>query len=294
MALRSLNGELPVSVKWSFDVPQKKMIYLDYNLFESYRKDDIPGLREAIDAIKDKHVLPYSPAHMEDLASSLMWKEHSEAEIKCLMARTEDRLENIIKISKMVEVFPAPSHQPTRIIEEHPGACLLRVLKHFDRNEFLDVRESNLLKEHKESDADGKRASQTSNLPVDFLSSPEYDAAILERYAAERKLIQKKKEAGLKNLKWPEISKSHEVLEHVLELLMNYLEGIRFRPEGVKMYRSRMHDVTHSIYATKADYFITGDDRFYHKARAVYDYLGVPTKVLSRKEFLNPGGLSFE
>ncbi|MQT88035.1 hypothetical protein [Pseudomonas helleri] len=272
----------------------KKMIYLDYNLFESYRQNDLAGLRVAVDAIKDKHILPYSPAHMEDLASSLMWKEHSETEIKSLMARSEERLENIIKISKMVEVFPAPSHQPTQVIQEHPGECLLRVLKHFDRNEFLEVRESNLLKGLKASDADGKRASQISNLPVDFLSSPEYDAAILERYAAEWELMQKKKEAGLENLKWPEISKSHEVLEHVFEVLMNYLEEIRFRPEDVKLSRSRMHDVTHSIYATKADYFITGDDRFYHKARAVYDYLGVPTKVLSRKEFLKPGGLSFE
>lgn len=213
----------------------KKMIYLDYNLFESYRQDDLPGLREAVDAIKDKHILPYSPAHMEDLASSLMWKEHSEAEIKSLMARSEDRLENIINISKMVEVFPAPSHQPTRVIQEHPGECLIRVLKHFDRNEFLEVRESNLLKGLKANDADGKRACQISNLPVDFLSSPEYDAAILERYAADWALMQKKKEAGLENLKWPDISKSHEVLEHVFEVLMNYLEEIRFRPEDVKL-----------------------------------------------------------
>lgn len=275
-------------------MPQRKMIYLDYNLFESYLQDDVPGLREAVDAIKDKHILPYSPAHLEDLASSLMWKEHSEAEIKRLMARSEDRLENIIKISKRVEVFPAPNHQPTQVVREHPAECLLRVLKHFDRNEFLDVRESNLLKGLKESDAEGKLASQMSNLPVDFLSSPEYDAAISERYAAEPELIQKKNDAGLKNLKWPEISKSHEVLEHVFDVLMNYLEQIRFRPEKVKNSRSRIHDVTHSIYATKADYFITGDDRLYHKARAVYDYLGVPTKVLSTKEFVKPGGLSFE
>jgi hypothetical protein len=270
------------------------MIYLDYNLFESYRQDDVPGLREAVDALKDKHVLPYSPAHMEDLASSLMWKEHTDEELKILMDRSQDRLQNIINISKMVEIFPAPSHQPTRVIQEHPGECLLRVLKHFDRNAFLDVREHNLLKGMKDSDADGNRASQISNLPVGFLSSPEYDASILEKYAADRALMQKKKAAGLENLKWPEISKSHEVLEHVFEVLMNYLEEIRFRPEGVKLSRSRMHDITHSIYATKADYFITGDERFYHKVRAVYDYLGVPTKVLSRKEFLKPGGLGSE
>ncbi len=281
-------------LEMEFDVPLKKMIYLDYNLFESYRQDDIPGLRAAVDAIKDKHILPYSPAHMEDLASSLMWKEHNEEEIRILLERSEDRLQNVINISKMVELLPAPDHQPTYVDREHPGECLIRVLRHFDRNEFLEVREHNFLKGMKENDVAGKRASKVSNLPVDFLSTPDFDTAILEGYAAEHALLLKKKEAGLENFKWPEISKSHEVLEHVFEVLMNYLEEIRFRPEDVKLSRSRMHDVTHSIYATKADYFITGDNRFYHKVRAVYDYLGVPTKVLSRDEFLQLGGLSFE
>ncbi|MBF8776304.1 MULTISPECIES: hypothetical protein [Pseudomonas putida group] len=273
---------------------QKKMIYLDYNLFESYRVDDIKGLRASIDAIKDKHTLPYSPAHLEDLASSLMWKDFKEDEIAPLMDRCEGRLQNIIDLTNMVEIFPAEGHQPTRVITEHPGECLLRVLEHFDRNRFLDVREHNLLKGMKEQDVGGKRASQISNLPVNFLSAPEYDAAVNSKYAADRVLMHKKKDAGLQNLKWPEISRSHEVLEHVFEILMNYLEEVRFRPEDVKLARSRMHDITHSIYATKADYFITGDVRFYHKVRAAYDYLGVPTKVLLREEFLEPSGIIFE
>ena len=49
----------------------KKVIYLDYNIFESYRVNDVEGLRAVVDGLKDEHVLPYSPAHMEDLASFL-------------------------------------------------------------------------------------------------------------------------------------------------------------------------------------------------------------------------------
>jgi len=81
------------------------------------------------------------------------------------------------------------------------------------------------------------------------------------------------------------------VLEHVFEILMNYLEEIRFRPEDVKKSRSRMHDVTHAIYATKADIFVTGDDRFYHKVRVAYNFLGVPTKVLFLDDFLKNSGI---
>ncbi|RON91648.1 hypothetical protein [Pseudomonas fluorescens] len=268
----------------------RKMIYLDYNIFESYRVNDVEDLRAAVDAIKDKHVLPYSPAHLEDLASSLMWKDFDESEIPPLMERSQDRLQNIIDISKSVEVFPAPRHQPTRVIREHPGECLLRVLEHFDRNLFLEVRERNLLEDMKATDVKGERSSRVSNLPVNFLSAPEYDSAIMQKYASDRAFMQKKREAGLTDLKWPDISKSHEVLEHVFEILMNYLEEIRFRPEDINKSRSRMHDVTHAIYATKADYFITGDVRFYHKVRAIYDYLRVPTTVLTLNEFLKSEG----
>ncbi|MEX5571136.1 hypothetical protein Q1J55_25315 [Pseudomonas syringae] len=271
-----------------------KMIYLDYNLFESYRVDDVLGLRAAIDGIKDEYTLPYSPAHLEDLASSLMWKDHEEAEISPLMELSQDRLQNIIDISKMVELLPAPGHQPTQITEEHPGECLLRVLKHFDSNRWLDVRESDLLENLKATDAGGARSKRISNLPVNFLSSTEYDSEITYKYTSDLGLMKKQRDAGLTDLKWPEISKSHEVLEHVFEVLMNYLEEIRFRPEDTKKARSRMHDVTHAIYATKADYFITGDVRFHHKVSAVYDYLQVPTKVVALSDFLEHGKQSFE
>lgn len=267
----------------------KRVIYLDYNIFESYRVDDVEGLRTAVDGIKDDHMLPYSPAHMEDLASSLAWQEFEEDEIGPVLKRCEDRLQNVINISKMMEVFPGKGHKPTRIVEEHPGACLVRVLKHFDRNRFLDVRERTMLEQIKATDAEGELSSIISNLPENFLSTPEYALGIQKKFEASRELMNKKRKLGLEDLKWPGISRSHTVLEHVFEILMNYLEEVRFKPENVKNFRSRMHDITHGIYATKADVFITGDKRFYHKLRVAYHYLNVPTRVLSLEEFVKRG-----
>jgi hypothetical protein len=270
----------------------KKVIYLDYNIFESYRVNDVEGLRAVVDGLKDDHVLPYSPAHMEDLASSLAWRDFEEDEIKVALERCQERLQNVIDISKMVEVFPGKEHQPTQIVVEHPGACLVRVLEHFARNRFLDVRERLLLERIKATDTKGERSSKISNLPVDFLSATEYALQIQSKLEASRELMNNKKEAGLEDFKWPSISKSHAVLEHVFEILMNYLEEVRFRPEEVKKSRSRMHDVTHAIYATKADIFVTGDDRFYHKIKVAYHYLNVPTKILSLEEFIKQGDSS--
>ncbi|MOA10043.1 hypothetical protein D3C78_1299130 [compost metagenome] len=165
----------------------------------------------------------------------------------------------------------------------------MRVLEYFDRNRFLDSRERKLLKDLKASDVDGARSRIASNLPVTFLSSAEYDSEIKKKFNSDAVLQENARQAGLPDFSWESISISHQVLEHVFEILMNYLEELRFKPEKVKMARSRMHDVTHAIYATKANFFVTGDDRFCHKVRVAYTYLGVPTKIMHLDEFLKTG-----
>jgi hypothetical protein len=47
-----------------------------------------------------------------------------------------------------------------------------------------------------------------------------------------------------------------------------------------------MHDVTHAIYGAGADYLVTGDKRFRARVIATYEFLELPTKVVSIEEFL--------
>ena len=47
---------------------------------------------------------------------------------------------------------------------------------------------------------------------------------------------------------------------------------------------SSIHDVSHCIYDTFADYIISMDERFSKKCKAIYTYLGVPTKVIYCKD----------
>jgi hypothetical protein len=56
--------------------------------------------------------------------------------------------------------------------------------------------------------------------------------------------------------------------------------------DDFEKYRSRMHDVTHAIYAGAADVFVTGDKRYRQRVKAAYNFLRIPTKVLSTEEFL--------
>ena len=74
--------------------------------------------------------------------------------------------------------------------------------------------------------------------------------------------------------------------ERAIEIAMNYLEEIRYRPEAVGKSRSRMHDVSHCIYASDCQQLITFDDRLRDKATVVYQYFNIPTQVLTLEEFL--------
>lgn len=49
---------------------------------------------------------------------------------------------------------------------------------------------------------------------------------------------------------------------------------------------ARMHDASHAYYAQLCDVFVSDDKRMRYKTEAVYDYLGIKTRVMCGKEFL--------
>jgi len=94
------------------------------------------------------------------------------------------------------------------------------------------------------------------------------------------------RKAKVTEFRWPYIARSHQLLERTVEMAFNFLEEIRYRPEKVAKSRSRIHDVTHAIYAASADYLVSHDDKFLLKAKVVYSYFGIKTKVVSLDDFI--------
>ena len=68
------------------------------------------------------------------------------------------------------------------------------------------------------------------------------------------------------------------------------LNLIGFRPEkkvkNQKKFVSAQSDISHVAYASYCDYFITNDERLADKARAIYEYLQIPTEILNIPKFL--------
>ena len=77
-------------------------------------------------------------------------------------------------------------------------------------------------------------------------------------------------------------------LEYVIEQLSRVLSKVGYyREKDERRFNSGEYDITHIIYGTYCDYFVTEDNRLYNKAKAIYYYLQVPTEVLTLKEFQN-------
>jgi len=258
-------------------------IYLDYNLFAYLYEGTRQDLRSKIEAMLDRHMFPYSPAHMEEIATALVQPSSSDATDRLEGAMR--KLASVSQISRNVELFPSDSG-PIVLREEEPLECFRRVVRHYDRNPIAEANEERMLALFKEGDPEGRRSNTMSNLPDDFLVDSDHGRDLQLKLYLDHDLPLRCKFHGVKGFTWPEISGRFPVLERTIELAMNFLEDVRYRPEHVTKSRSRMHDVTHCIYATGCQQFVTNDKRLYYKARAVYRYFGVPTRVLTLEEFL--------
>lgn len=83
--------------------------------------------------------------------------------------------------------------------------------------------------------------------------------------------------------------KSHHKKETIITKILNCMEEAGYNQEEKNHAASltgRMHDVTHAIYATAADFLVTNDKRFTKKVHATYLRLGMPTKIFCIDEFV--------
>lgn len=83
---------------------------------------------------------------------------------------------------------------------------------------------------------------------------------------------------------------------HLLECVMEYLHKVLnecgyHRDTEIKKTISGIHDVSHSIYATYCNYFVTLDNKFRKRTEAIYYYLGLKTELLSFDELRLENGI---
>lgn len=276
--------------------------YLDHNVIVALFKNERPGLREHIDARKGVgYVYPYSPAHIEEVAVIFRDQKVPE-EADRLVA---EHLQLIEGVSDGWELLPEGAN-PTRLVQESPRVCMGRVLVDYDLTLAAEENERSLMSRKSAKAFDAVQ----EEFGADLRAGPGVGLFEERRaaYGADAKKVSGLDEEavfrdshvleGLRQKLWNygwnleampkggDLLRSHKDRELVVNLVLSLLEEVGYRADKFEKYRSRMHDVTHAIYAAAADIFVSGDERYRKRVRATYHFLGFKTRVLSIEEFI--------
>ncbi|MGC3818626.1 hypothetical protein [Acinetobacter sp. G11] len=250
---------------------EKIDIYLDHNVMCDYFSRKEENIINKVKILKKKVEFSYSPAHIEEIAN-IKKSNLSSEEIMDLITHNID---GIIEITDYYEYLPGE-----KIFSklEDPWLCLYRVLKDYDKTttyaEFLhqklfqerfEVREKYIIE-------------NIGNInPHDLFENTNVKNALLAFCKNDTDEIIKLKDHN--NL--------HKKLLYSIDNLICFLELIGFYSDRLNQYRSNLHDISHLIYASKADYFVSGDKKTRYKATAIYSFLNIQTNVIDKDEFVN-------
>lgn len=86
-----------------------------------------------------------------------------------------------------------------------------------------------------------------------------------------------------------------DIIEKFLQIKSDYnffialylaLDMVGFRSDKKRTMENRYADAEHAYYASKCDVFVTGDARLSEKAQAIYNKLGITTKIISDSDLI--------
>lgn len=251
----------------------KVKIYLDLNVMIDYIDNRHLEVSSKIKELKEIVFFPYSPAHIEEIANIAR-----NPKIKSMEVGTQyldKNLKGIREISDDREYLP--SLKGIVLIIEDPLVCLKRVVSGFDSTLLVEDIQKARLENKKEFGCKIDRVSELQ--PRDLFEDEEVRTAF-HQYC-------KTNNFNKHNFSYQEYDFEH--LQEKIEILFNFLEIIGFHEDSVDKYRSNIHDNSHIMYGSKANYFVSGDKKTRAKAEAIYSFMNINTAVLNREEFLDLG-----
>lgn len=271
-------------------------LYLDHNVITDLMKGN-PALWETISHLKSNGArVIYSPAHIEEVAVIL--RETSDIDKGKRFVR--EHLRFISAITDDWEYRPTIDG-PTCVVREKPSVCYKRVMAEYDLtleaeeiNRFArSLKSENAFNEVQQEYGTGLRVGHGIPLDSEFRARYGIDPKVIGNIPPERLFdephILEAFNADLRNKSLSvtgigvaeHLAESHMQRQTSVTLTMNFLERIGFFADKFDKFRSQMHDVTHAIYGSAADIFITRDQHLLYRLRAAYTLLRVPTRVLS-------------
>jgi len=205
-----------------------------------------------------------------------------------------------------------------QIIKEEPSTCYQRVDQYYESNEISEDNQQIVINLGKNIDERTKLELSMLDPILDILKSKNGDEILRNKILLKtmygEALIQLIQEGSIKqpitkdklyiidsrfkklakNIDFyvsktnsilseknifPTISNSYSVMETYIDSIVQTLIELGYASENKSM--SSLHDISHIIYGSYCDYFVTGDEKLTKKASAAYKYINSPTQVIN-------------
>lgn len=294
-------------------------IYLDYNIIielEDLEKNNFKLFQEYLD-ILHQHNVYYSYGHLEELNTcynksieekkkriSFMERLTNNNEIICDPYSTF-KLKKFVKIKENINDCFSRVDSPDKYSEFQDESFKIAhntleideiknvnniPINNFFYNKEIIIKFKEFLKKNK-SKMELSPYLFNSLYSEAFNTKNDYKTRALFHTLADSSFIYEKEiiEDLLKVIKDKKIKiiKNKLILfkytERLIELLFQFLYKINYFKEKNKKsstYRSKVFDVTHCIFATQMDYFVTADKRLFYKMKVIFDFLDIKTKLI--------------
>jgi len=260
---------------------ERKEIYLDMNIiidymnyYKDYKNIELVKKINFIGKNNQNIRFPYSPAHIEEIAVINRKSTKSKKYIN-------QNFRIICKLTLNYEYYPPYFDKNIDFKFENPRICYQRVMKDYDATMYAENLEYGKVEKWKSIQLSITLENLNKISPKDIFLN-------IEILNSLKKILEIPLRDNIPT--YEDIYTKFYLLEGIFELIFDFLDYIGYKNDKQvykrEKHRSRMHDITHAIYATKASIIVTNDNNFRDKLLSIYTLLKVPTVILSKEEFL--------
>lgn len=279
---------------------KKIHVYLDYNIYTSIAKGIIED-----NIFKDNNIeVHLSVGHAEEYYKAM--KNDINNEYGTILDKV---------LNEMIKLSPRGVLNPSKTKIKNTNECIkecIRRVKKYDTTDIVVAHGKSMKKSQKEAvELHMKKNTQIRN--YSNLSSEEIwkQKEVLEELNKVPECFEEYKKITFNQIQkyyginqaykicdiddsgfeiregcYSDLKEKYKLLEFTIEHLHDLLSRCGYnRDKEEKKLISGIHDVQHSIYATYCDYFVSEDRAFSKRANAIYNFLGIKTKVVDFIEF---------
>lgn len=247
-----------------------KTIYIDRQIVVSAYEGE-NDVTECIKNCKENgYIFPYSPAHIEEMAGSFCLEKRDDL---------EKQISHLNSISNGYAYMPS-ENGPAELRPENIEECLSRVKDNGGRllteiavriSQDRHSKISNLYSGNKKQWEKLHRSIQ--KLPPNQVFSHPDIFELIEKMARFLRF------RLLKDTYFDRLATMSDLFD-VLNLFGSQTESSEKRLEN------RLHDISHSIYASYSNIFVTDDRKLRKSTEAIYHFTGIETHIIDKSTFL--------